>query len=111
VRLGRSADLVALPEGEPGLDLAALPASLAALDLWSVLVEGGGRTHRAFLEADIWDRMYVYRNPELVLGGLPWAADEAWRRASAGLVPSGREPLGADRLEVFAHPATVLAGT
>lgn len=109
-RLDRSADLVALPDGERGLDLQALPEALAALDLWSVLVEGGGRTHRAFLAAGIWDRMYVYRNPGLVLRGLSWAAAEAWERASDGLRPWREEALGADRLEVFAHPATLLAG-
>jgi diaminohydroxyphosphoribosylaminopyrimidine deaminase/5-amino-6-(5-phosphoribosylamino)uracil reductase len=103
-RLERVADLVTLPECGIGLDLAALPDALVQLDLGSVLVEGGGRTHRACLEAGLWDRMYVYRNPRLALGGLPWAAAPAWDAACAGLAPHARRDLDGDELEIWEHP-------
>jgi diaminohydroxyphosphoribosylaminopyrimidine deaminase/5-amino-6-(5-phosphoribosylamino)uracil reductase len=103
-RLAQVADLVTLPECGTGLDLAALPDALVQLDLASVLVEGGGRTHRACLEAGLWDRMYVYRNPRLALGGLPWAAAPAWDAARAGLAPHARRDLDGDELEIWEHP-------
>jgi len=106
---GYPADLVAVAErGSGGLDLEALIAALPGLDIWSVLVEGGGRTHRSFLEAGLWDRLWRYRNPRLRLGGLRWQAAATWQGASAELPPHARFDLDHDRLDVFAHPATLL---
>jgi diaminohydroxyphosphoribosylaminopyrimidine deaminase/5-amino-6-(5-phosphoribosylamino)uracil reductase len=106
-RLAEVAQLVALPEREDRLDLEALLAGLGDLGLWSVLVEGGGRTHRAFLEQGLWDRMYVYRNPTLQLGGLPWAAAPAWSAATGDLTPHRKLTLGHDELDVFVNPASL----
>ena len=97
------ADLVGLPRQGAGLDLDALVAALEPRGIWSVLVEGGGRTHRAFLDAGLWDRVYLYRNPELRLAGMPWAAEAAWEREKAHAVERARLHLGPDELEVIAH--------
>jgi len=102
-RLEGKADLVALPQGRGGLDLEALPAVLARLELWSLLVEGGGRTHGAFLAAGLWDRVYVYRNPGLRLAGLGWTAAAEWERAAEEARRGGSVHLGDDGLEVFVH--------
>ena len=94
------ADLVPLPQRPDGtLDVAAIPAALAQLDLWSVLVEGGGRTHRSFLEAGLWDRMYVYSRPGPGIAGLAWEAEASWKAATT--VALYTETLGVDRLEIF----------
>ncbi len=94
------ADLVAVPQRADGaLEVAAIPPVLAAHDLWSVLVEGGGRTHAAFLAAGVWDRMYVYSQTGPAVAGLPWAANAVWRAANAALLRT--EVLGRDRLAVF----------
>ena len=106
---GWPADLVPLPDAETGLDLQQWNASLPALDIWSVLVEGGGDTQRRFLEAGLWDRLWRYRNPCLRLSGKRWSAAAAWNAAASGLAPLQRIELGADCLDVFAHPATCLA--
>jgi hypothetical protein len=130
---GRAEELVALPEPAPGagLDVEHLVATLPALDIWSVLVEGGGDTQRRFLMAGLWDRLWRYRNPRLRLSGKPWSAaaawNAAWKAANAANAtnaanaanaasatpspsPSQRLELGDDRLDVFVHPATRLAG-
>jgi len=94
------ADLAVLPQRAAGaLDVGAIPSMLAAHDLWSVLVEGGGRTHAAFLAAGVWDRMYVYSQTGPAVAGLAWAADAAWRAVNAALLRT--EALGSDQLAVF----------
>jgi riboflavin biosynthesis pyrimidine reductase len=79
-----------------------LIAAFTALEAWSVLVEGGGDTHRWFLEADLWDRVYLYRNPGLRLNGLHWGARPAWE-ARRERATETRTALGGDELHVFTH--------
>jgi diaminohydroxyphosphoribosylaminopyrimidine deaminase / 5-amino-6-(5-phosphoribosylamino)uracil reductase len=108
--LGARAELVGLPERDDGLDLEALVGSLEGLGIWSVLVEGGGRTQRGFLAAGLWDRMLFYRNPELRLRGLRWEAGPAWEREREHGVVRERTALDGDRLEVVAHRDSLAAG-
>jgi RibD C-terminal domain len=108
--LGARAEIVGLPERDEGLDLEALVGALEGLGIWSVLVEGGGRTQRGFLEAGLWDRMLLYRNPELRLRGLRWEAGPAWEREREHGVVRERIALEADRLEVVAHRDSLAAG-
>jgi len=103
-RFAGRAELLSLPAGRSGLDLHALVEGLPELGVWSLLVEGGGRTHREFLAEGLWDRFYLYRNPGVELDGLYWVASDLWAGAAAGLEPLHREDLGADRLTVYAHP-------
>ena len=105
-RLARVAEFVPLPEAETGLDLGALPAALRGLGLYSLLVEGGGRTHLRFLQAGWWDRFYLYRSTVVRLQGLPWEAEEAWLAARGRLVASATTRLGPDEVQVYAHPET-----
>lgn len=105
--LEQAADLVVLPDRGAGLDLAALQEALVALGLTSLLVEGGGQTHRSFLQADLWDRFYVYRNQTLQLAGLKWTAADSWAKISSQTQLAGSVVLDQDDLEIWVHPAVV----
>ncbi len=106
------AEIVPVPRASGRLDLQALLRELERREVWSVLVEGGGRTHAAFLEAGLWDRVYEYRNPGLRLDGLPWAASDAWRAARAHAVAQPLERLTDDTLlQVFVQRESVAAAT
>ena len=93
-----------LPGSRQQLQLEALPAVLEKHGLWSLLVEGGGDTHQRFLEAGLWDRMYVYENHALQLRGLPWSAASAWEHQAATALTLREERLGDTRCTVFTHP-------
>lgn len=91
----------AAPEGWIAV---ASPDALDALDIDSVLVEGGAGAASAFLAADRVDRLLLYRAPILIGGGRPAlgdigltdlaAAHGRWRLADSRL-------LGSDRLDVY----------
>ncbi|MCY4400466.1 MAG: bifunctional diaminohydroxyphosphoribosylaminopyrimidine deaminase/5-amino-6-(5-phosphoribosylamino)uracil reductase RibD [Gemmatimonadetes bacterium] len=71
-RLGRSADVVAVPEVDGGLDLAALMAELRGRGMTSVLSEGGGILAMSLLRDDLVDRLYLFAAPVVVgKGGVP----------------------------------------
>ena len=74
----------AVPPSPGGLDLAAVLASLAGEGITRLLVEGGARVARAFLEADLVDEVLLFRSPVALgdgavpaLAGLPLATIEA----------------------------------
>ena len=107
-RIREVADVVALPHGPGGFDLHAWCKELERLALWSVLVEGGGRTHRKMLEADLWDRLYLYRNRHLRLAGMKWDAAEAWGKIQDQAVARGETAFPSDDiLEVYDHRESV----
>jgi len=96
------AELVGVPAARNGLDLGAVLADLGRLGAQSVLVEGGGRTHAAFLEAGLADRAALFQSGALLgaRGARPFldmpAVDEpaqGWR-----LEPRHHFFLGSDRL-------------
>lgn len=107
--LAPRAEVVPLPRTAAGLDLDAFVAALGQRGLWSVLVEGGGRTHRTFLEADLWDRLYLYENPEMRLQGLAWAAAAVWETRRGAAQRHGVATIGSDTLTIFDHPQSVVA--
>lgn len=57
-----------LPQRDGVLDIRELLDFLAAQQVVSVLVEGGPRVHRSFLENDAYDKMYVYIGAKTVGG-------------------------------------------
>lgn len=65
---GTGATVLSCPTRDGRIDLGALLAELFAREAWAVLVEGGGETHAAFLEAGLVDRVAVFVAP-LLLGG------------------------------------------
>ena len=64
----RGVHVVSYPDRLGGVALAALLADLHALEVRSLLVEGGGVTAASFLEADLVDRVTAYLAPK-ILGG------------------------------------------
>lgn len=100
--LGRVADVVAAGNGAGGIDLALVLADLAAQGVQSVLVEGGGRTIAAFLEAGLADDVALFVAPRLIgaRGGTPLVdrAAASTPDAGAGLRVRTIVPVGPDDL-------------
>ncbi|MDD5307300.1 MAG: bifunctional diaminohydroxyphosphoribosylaminopyrimidine deaminase/5-amino-6-(5-phosphoribosylamino)uracil reductase RibD [Deltaproteobacteria bacterium] len=67
------------------VDPADLLSKLAARGVLSVLVEGGGRVHEAFLTAGLADRLALFLAPRLLGGGLPWVRFEKPRLLAQAL--------------------------
>lgn len=65
------ARLVEIPRLDGGLDPAAMLAALAAAGVVSVMIEGGGRLHGAFLAAGLVDEACLYVAPRLIGRGRP----------------------------------------
>lgn len=78
-----AADVVRVPRTGSGLDLAAVLAALHARQLQSVLVEGGGRVHRSFLDAGLVDRVHLFVAPRVLAGGPGWVAGPGFSLAGA----------------------------
>jgi len=64
-------DIIGLPSGPAGLDLAALLSALHARSLASVFVEGGGKTVSAFLAQGLLDRLQIAVAPIVIGSGRP----------------------------------------
>ena len=82
------ATVLRCPTREGRVDLGAVLARLAELEVRAVLVEGGGETHAAFLDAGVVDRVALFLAP-LLLGG---------REAPGTVGGHGRELKSAVRL-------------
>ncbi len=63
------ADVVRVPRGPGGLDVAAVLADLADQGVNDLLVEGGGRVHRSLLDAGLADRLLLFVAPKVLAGG------------------------------------------
>ena len=66
-----AADVLGVPEGPGGLDLADLVRHLRARGCARLFVEGGGVTVSAFLAAGLLDRLHVAVAPFLIGAGRP----------------------------------------
>ncbi len=65
-----------------GVALPAVLEHLARRGVHSLLVEGGGMIHRAFLEAGLVDRVLLYLAPRVLAGGPGWVAGPGVPRLS-----------------------------
>lgn len=64
-----SADAVLpMPEFEDGLDMISLMKQLAAREVTSVLIEGGGSTHASAFEAGVVDKVMFFVAPKIIGG-------------------------------------------
>jgi diaminohydroxyphosphoribosylaminopyrimidine deaminase/5-amino-6-(5-phosphoribosylamino)uracil reductase len=70
------ADVVAVPREGEGLSLPHVLSELVARGIHSVLVEGGGRVHRSFLEAGVVDRVERCVAPMVLAGGPGWVSGQ-----------------------------------
>ena len=72
-------DVLALPVGERGLDLAALLAALHGRGVHSVLLEGGAHLAASAVAADLVDEVVAHIAPALLGAGSPVLADAVSR--------------------------------
>ena len=83
----------------------ASPAAISAMtDVQYLLVEGGAQTAAAFLQADLVDRLLIYRARIIIGGGLPGIADLGLTDLAAAhgrWNPTDTRRLGNDTLEVY----------
>lgn len=91
----------AAPEGWEAIRT---PAEIASLDCNTLLVEGGAMTAASFLNAELVDRLLLYRAPILIGGGKPCLGDIGLSRiddAHGRWKLSDTRRLGNDRLDVY----------
>ena len=89
-RLGDAADVLAVPAGPNGLDLAALLARLQEREIASVLCEGGGAVGASLLAGHLVDRIYLFVTPVLIgEGGVPAFPLELHGTGPQAAVPAG----------------------
>jgi diaminohydroxyphosphoribosylaminopyrimidine deaminase/5-amino-6-(5-phosphoribosylamino)uracil reductase len=93
------AEVLRVPRGPDGLDLAALLRALAARGLARIFVEGGGHTVSGFLAAGLLDRLHVTVAPVILGSGIPaFTLPEAARIADGLRFGWTVWPLGQDIL-------------
>lgn len=64
-----AADVVRVPGDASGLDLDAVMSTLVSRGVHTLLVEGGGRVHRSFLDRGLVDRLHLFIAPRVLAGG------------------------------------------
>ena len=77
------ATILRLPRGPHGVDLHALMRALVDRNLYSLLVEGGGLVHRAFVEAGLVDRLLLFVAPKALAAGPGWLGGPGYPLAAA----------------------------
>jgi diaminohydroxyphosphoribosylaminopyrimidine deaminase/5-amino-6-(5-phosphoribosylamino)uracil reductase len=102
----RSPERVVLTHGSAPASWRAIgePAQIAALEGERLLVEGGAGAAAAIIEADLADRLVVYRAPIVIGGGLPGVGDVGLGDLSAAHGRwrlTDRRVLGSDTLEIY----------
>jgi diaminohydroxyphosphoribosylaminopyrimidine deaminase/5-amino-6-(5-phosphoribosylamino)uracil reductase len=103
------ATLVTVAEAGAGLvDVGAALRELGRREIRSLLVEGGGRLHGAFVAAAAWQRAFLYQAPRLLGEGRPMIAGVAWPSVEQAprVHVEARRRLGPDLLTVLV-PASV----
>lgn len=66
---------------DDGQGRVSLPAAVEALgqrEIRSLMVEGGGRLHGAFVQAGLWQRMFLYQAPRILGEGRPVFGGVGW---------------------------------
>ncbi|MEM6992087.1 MAG: bifunctional diaminohydroxyphosphoribosylaminopyrimidine deaminase/5-amino-6-(5-phosphoribosylamino)uracil reductase RibD [Myxococcota bacterium] len=86
-----------------GSDVGAAMAALGERGLRSILVEGGGRLHGAFMAANAWQRWLLYQAPRILGDGIPVVGGVSWGtvRATPPVYVESRKVLGPDQLVVL----------
>jgi diaminohydroxyphosphoribosylaminopyrimidine deaminase / 5-amino-6-(5-phosphoribosylamino)uracil reductase len=95
-------EIEARPDGR--IDVHAALRTLGCRDIRSLLVEGGGLLHGAFVSAAAWDQLFVFQAPKLLGEGRPMIAGVAWPEVAEAPVLRvvRRKRLGDDLLTVYA---------
>ncbi len=80
---GLNASVVRVKRAGLGVDLGEVLRDLAARGLHRVLVDGGGRVHRSFLDAGVVDRIELFVNARVLAGGPGFVGGEGYALARA----------------------------
>jgi diaminohydroxyphosphoribosylaminopyrimidine deaminase/5-amino-6-(5-phosphoribosylamino)uracil reductase len=80
------AEVIVVPAGTPGVDLAAALAALGVRGITRVLVEGGAQLAAALLRADLVDRIAWFHAPT-VMGADGWPAAQAFGSEKLAAMP------------------------
>jgi diaminohydroxyphosphoribosylaminopyrimidine deaminase/5-amino-6-(5-phosphoribosylamino)uracil reductase len=100
------ADVVRVPRGGGGLDLAAVLATLQARGMRSVLVEGGGHVHRSLFAAGLVDRVHLFLAPLALAGGPGWVAGPGFPLADAPRLRVVSVTMAGEDVELVLEPAS-----
>lgn len=65
---------VSMDEGENGVLFSNMLKKLVDMGIYDLLVEGGGRVHRSFLQSGYFDEVYLYVAPKILGAGRDWIA-------------------------------------
>jgi len=91
---------VRVPRSAGGVDVGEALRALGQRGLHRILVEGGAQVHRALLDAEVVDNLYVYVAGMVLPGGRPWVGGpavprlaEARRFGSVQVTPLGPDVL------------------
>ena len=79
--------IIAVRQNHFGLDLDEILQQLAGMSISSILVEGGGQLHSAFVRSGLWDRMSIFIAPKLVGRGQETIGDLGIERIRDAIVP------------------------
>ena len=98
-------EVVPVPVRRGRIDIARALEILGARNLRSLLVEGGGRLHGAFVAADAWSRIVLYMAPRILGEGRPWLPDVHYATVSDAprLWVEEQRRLGVDLLTVLSR--------
>ncbi|MFW6061624.1 MAG: RibD family protein, partial [Planctomycetota bacterium] len=100
------AELLELPPARGGVDLPALLDELGRRDWTYLLVEGGPRVQRSFLQCGLVDELRVYVSPATAGGGNLPRLDIREVAQQRGLQPAEDAPCGEDRYLRYILPAS-----
>lgn len=93
----RGAAVIIAKESKGGVDLKWLAKALFEINIRSVIVEGGNRSATAFLEAGLFDRLYIIMSQRALKNGLKAFAP----KKSIALKAASCRALGSDTLVVL----------
>jgi diaminohydroxyphosphoribosylaminopyrimidine deaminase/5-amino-6-(5-phosphoribosylamino)uracil reductase len=77
------ASVIRLPRGPAGVDVRTVLRDLAARGLHRVLVDGGAKVHRSFLDGGHADRLELFVNARVLAGGPGFVAGPGYALAAA----------------------------
>ncbi len=94
-------------DGAGHVDIDAALRELGRREIRSLLVEGGGRLHGAFMGTAAWQRAYLYQAPRILGDGRPVVAGIGWPTVAAAppVRVESRRTLGPDALIVLVPDA------
>jgi diaminohydroxyphosphoribosylaminopyrimidine deaminase/5-amino-6-(5-phosphoribosylamino)uracil reductase len=102
----QGARVIRCPGRKGSIDVEGVVSALGEAGVSSLLVEGGGRVFSSFLDAGVWDGLFVFVSPALFGPNGVNAADRALSRERIGSVFAGVSEYSGDVLMSFVSAKT-----